>query len=234
MELIQKRAVDILQPDVGHVGGILEAQKIAAMGHARFLPVAPHNPTGPVMNAMTMQLAATIPNFCILETIAVDVPWRKEIVRELLTFTNSEIRIPDVPGLGLELDEAACARHPYVRHPIQQFTEGAAFSRPDGSVPFVTGVIVTSFPGSLPGSLAGPSPRPFSPVASAMVARAASSAGPCRTSGAAPRVSHTSAASGRSRAPKSGNSRIVRPPKSARSPTSRKLSTVSPSARMTA
>jgi galactonate dehydratase len=139
MELIQKRAVDILQPDVGHVGGILEAQKIAAMGHARFLPVAPHNPTGPVMNAMTMQLAATIPNFCILETIAVDVPWRKEIVRESLTFTNSEIRIPDVPGLGLELDEAACARHPYVRHPIQQFTEGAAFSRPDGSVPFVTG-----------------------------------------------------------------------------------------------
>jgi galactonate dehydratase len=139
MELIHKRAVDILQPDVGHVGGMLEAQKIAAMGHARFLPVAPHNPTGPVMNAMTMQLAATIPNFCILETIAVDVPWRKEIVREALTFTNSEIRIPDVPGLGLELNEEACARHPYKRHPIQQFQQGVAFSRPEGSVPFVSG-----------------------------------------------------------------------------------------------
>ena len=83
MELIYKRAVDILQPDVGHVGGMLEAQKIAAMAHARFLPVAPHNPTGPVMNAMTLQFAASIPNFCILETIAVDVPWRKEIVREV-------------------------------------------------------------------------------------------------------------------------------------------------------
>ena len=67
MELIAKRAVDILQPDVGHVGRMLEAQKIAAMAHARFLPVAPHNPT------MTLQLAATIPNFCILETISVDV-----------------------------------------------------------------------------------------------------------------------------------------------------------------
>jgi galactonate dehydratase len=139
MELIFKRAVDILQPDVGHVGGMLEAQKIAAMAHARFLPVAPHNPTGPVMNAMTMQLAATIPNFCILETIAVDVPWRREIVRESLTFTNSEIRIPDVPGLGLELNEEACARHPYRRHPIQQFTEGPALSRPEGSAPFVSG-----------------------------------------------------------------------------------------------
>jgi galactonate dehydratase len=144
MELIYKRAVDILQPDVGHVGGMLEAQKIAAMAHARFLPVAPHNPTGPVMNAMTMQLAATIPNFCILETIAVDVPWRREIVRESLTFTNSEIRIPNVPGLGLELNEEACMRHPYVRHPIQQFSEGVAFSRPEGSVPFVSGGTATA------------------------------------------------------------------------------------------
>jgi galactonate dehydratase len=138
MELIAKRAVDILQPDVGHVGGMLEAQKIAAMAHARFLPVAPHNPTGPVMNAMTLQLAASIPNFCILETIAVDVPWRKEIVRESLTFSNSEITIPDRPGLGLELDEEACARHPYVRHPIRMFEPGPSLTRPEGSVPFVT------------------------------------------------------------------------------------------------
>jgi len=138
MELINKRAVDILQPDVGHVGGMLEAQKIAAMGHARFLPVAPHNPTGPVMNAMTLQLAATIPNFCILETIAVDVPWRREIVRESLTFTNSQITIPNLPGLGLELDEEACARHPYIRHPIRQFDPERGSNRPDGAVPFVT------------------------------------------------------------------------------------------------
>jgi galactonate dehydratase len=138
VELIQKRAVDILQPDVGHVGGMLEAQKIAAMAHARFLPVAPHNPTGPVMNAMTIQFAATIPNFCILETIAVDVPWRKEIVRESLEFSNSEIRIPDRPGLGVELNEEACRRHPYVRHPIRQYDEDQYMSRPEGSVPFLT------------------------------------------------------------------------------------------------
>ena len=139
MELIYKRAVDILQPDVGHVGGMLEAQKIAAMAHARFLPVAPHNPTGPVVNAMTLQFAATIPNFCILETISVDVPWRKEIVREPLRFDNGSITIPDLPGLGLELDEAACARHPYQRHPIRQYDPSYTSSRPEGSVPFVSG-----------------------------------------------------------------------------------------------
>lgn len=139
MELITKRAVDILQPDVGHVGGMLEAQKIAAMAHARFLPVAPHNPTGPVVNAMTLQFAATIPNFCILETISVDVPWRREIVRESLRFDAGSITIPNLPGLGLELDEEACARHPYQRHPIRQFDPTYASSRPEGSVPFVTG-----------------------------------------------------------------------------------------------
>ncbi len=139
MELIYKRAADILQPDVGHVGGMLEAQKIAAMAHARFLPVAPHNPTGPVVNAMTLHFAATIPNFCILETISVDVPWRKEIVRESLKFDNGSITIPAVPGLGLELDEDACARHPYQRHPIRQYDPTYISFRPEGSVPFVSG-----------------------------------------------------------------------------------------------
>jgi galactonate dehydratase len=138
MELITKRAVDIVQPDVGHVGGMMEAQKIAAMAHARFLPVAPHNPTGPVMNAMTLQLAATIPNFCILETISVDVPWRREIVRESLTFTSGEITIPNAPGLGLELDEEACARHPFRRHPNRHFDGGLTDIKPSDSVPFIT------------------------------------------------------------------------------------------------
>jgi len=138
LELITKRAVDVLQPDIAHVGGMLEAQKIAAMAHARFLPVAPHNPTGPVANAMTLQVAASIPNFCILETIAVDVPWRREIVRESLIFSNSEIRIPTAPGLGLELDEEACRRHPYIRHPIRQFEEDHISGRTGESQPFVT------------------------------------------------------------------------------------------------
>ena len=63
LELIQKRAADILQPDVCHVGGMFATKLVAGMAHARFLPIAPHNPTGPVMNAMTLHLAAAIPNF---------------------------------------------------------------------------------------------------------------------------------------------------------------------------
>ena len=57
---------------------------------------------------------------------------------QVARFSNSEIKIPATPGLGLELNEEACARHPYVRHPIRQFDPGPALTRPEGSVPFVT------------------------------------------------------------------------------------------------
>jgi galactonate dehydratase len=138
LELITKRAVDVLQPDVGHVGGMLEAKKIAGLAHMRYLPVAPHNPTGPVMNAMTINLAASIPNFQVLETIAADVPWRSEIVREDIAFTAGEIVVPTKPGLGVELDETACARYPHKPHDIPFFS-GKMFAsvRSEDAVPFL-------------------------------------------------------------------------------------------------
>lgn len=113
LELINKNAADILQPDVCHLGGLLETKKVAGLAHMRFLPVAPHNPTGPVMNAMTLHLSAAIPNFHIFETVSIDVPWRKELVSELLTIKGGDIAIPDAPGLGVELREEACKRFPY-------------------------------------------------------------------------------------------------------------------------
>ncbi len=120
-ELIAKRAADILQPDVCHLGGMLETKKVAGMAHARFLPLAPHNPTGPVMNAMTVHLAAAIPNFSIFETVSIDVPWRSELVRETLRFENGDLLVPEVPGLGVELDEAACGKHPYAPYDVPLF-----------------------------------------------------------------------------------------------------------------
>ncbi len=121
LELIAKRAADILQPDVCHLGGMLETKKVAGLAHMRFLPVAPHNPTGPVMNAMTLHLAAAIPNFLIFETVSVDVPWRKELVRETLTFRDGELMVPTAPGLGVELNEEACAKFPYQPYDVPLF-----------------------------------------------------------------------------------------------------------------
>ena len=122
LELIHKRAADILQPDVSHVGGLMECKKIAGLAHMRFLPIAPHNPVGPVMNAMTLHLAAAIPNALVLETVAVDVPWRKQIVQEHLVLSGGDVLVPRVPGLGVELNEEACAAFPYEPHDVPIFS----------------------------------------------------------------------------------------------------------------
>ena len=113
LEAINKRAVDILQPDVSHAGGLSEVKRIAHLAHIEYIPVAPHNPVGPVMNAMTLHTAVAIPNFSVFETVSVDVPWRKQLVRETLVFDDGDLLAPTAPGLGVELIEEACAKFPY-------------------------------------------------------------------------------------------------------------------------
>lgn len=61
------READFIQPDISHAGGIMELKKIAAVAEVYYIPFAPHNPSGPVANAATLQLAACCPNFSILE-----------------------------------------------------------------------------------------------------------------------------------------------------------------------
>lgn len=121
MEALNKRAVDILQPDVSHVGGMSETKRISHLAHQHMIPVAPHNPVGPVMNAMTLHTAVAIPNFSIFETVSIDVPWRKEIVRENLHFEGGAILAPTAPGLGVEIDEEACGRYPYEPYDVPLF-----------------------------------------------------------------------------------------------------------------
>ena len=136
MELMERHAVDWLQPDVCHVGGLFELKAIAGAAQAHFLPVAPHNPMGPVGNAMTLQLAAALPNFAYLETMMVDVPWRGEIVHEEVKLINGEMTIPDKPGLGIEFDEEAAARHPMKQREPAHFREREAW--PEGTGPWFT------------------------------------------------------------------------------------------------
>ena len=86
---------------------------IAAMAQADYLAFAAHNPSGPIANAATLQLAACTPNYAIHEIMATDVPWRKEIVDESLSFKDGYLEIPDKPGLGIEIREEKLANYPY-------------------------------------------------------------------------------------------------------------------------
>jgi galactonate dehydratase len=133
-EVFERHALDYVQPDVSHAGGIMETRKIAALAEMHYIPFAPHNPSGPVATAATLQLAACCPNFVYLEIMATDVPWRKELTNESLLFEDGYMRIPDAPGLGLELNVEALAAHPYVPHDLRHYNGTLTHIRPPDAV----------------------------------------------------------------------------------------------------
>jgi galactonate dehydratase len=111
-ELLQGQYVEFVQPDVCHDGGILETLKIAAMAETYYVRVAPHNPNGPVATAASLQLAACLPGFTILE-YAENQPWRDQVIVNPLRIVDGSAAVPEAPGLGIELNEAAIAELPY-------------------------------------------------------------------------------------------------------------------------
>ena len=129
-KLFDSMAADYIQPDISHAGGIMELKKIAAEAESRYIPFAPHNPSGPVANAATLQLAATCPNFEILEIMYSDVEWRKDVTNETLTYEAGYITIPEKPGLGIELNEEECLKHPYQAHTLRHYTGALTDIRP--------------------------------------------------------------------------------------------------------
>ena len=132
-DLFEMRAADYIQPDISHAGGIMELKKIAAVADTYYIPFAPHNPSGPVANAATLQLAACTPNFSILEIMYSDVPWRADVTDEALTYKDGYIDVPDKPGLGIEIDEEACLAHPYKPHTLRHYTGALTDIRPPES-----------------------------------------------------------------------------------------------------
>ena len=118
--VFETMACHIIQPDLCHCGGLWEAKKIAAMAEVYTMGVAPHNPLGPVANAAALHFDLSTPNFLIQEDMLTDVPWRWEVVRHNLKSEGGYWLPSDAPGLGIEVDEVAAARHPFqpeVMHP---------------------------------------------------------------------------------------------------------------------
>ncbi len=112
-ELFALDAVDIVQPDLCHAGGLTEVKKIAAMAEASYVQVAPHNASGPIGTAAAIQLDASIPNFLIQEYFVTQAQWIDEVVPGAPRAVKGEIAVPDRPGLGVELNEQAALAHPF-------------------------------------------------------------------------------------------------------------------------
>jgi galactonate dehydratase len=121
-EVIEKQACHVIQPDLCHCGGLWEAKKIAAMAEIYTMGVAPHNPLGPVANAAALHFDLSTPNFLIQEDMLTDVPWRWEIVRHSLKTEKGYWLPTDVPGLGIEVDEVAAAKHPFKQEVLHSTT----------------------------------------------------------------------------------------------------------------
>jgi len=103
-QLMELRAVGVVMFDLGWVGGLSEARKIASMAEAWHLPVAPHDCTGPVLLTASVHLSLNAANALIQEMVrAFYYGWYADLVTELPPLKNGMIQAPDGPGLGTRL-----------------------------------------------------------------------------------------------------------------------------------
>jgi galactonate dehydratase len=117
-DLAALKAVNIVQPDLCHCGGLFMGKKIAAIAEVGHMGVAPHNPLGPVCGAAALHFDVATPNFMIQEEASSIVPWYDEVVRHPLVLENGHWQVPEAPGLGVEVDEVAASKHPFKQEEI--------------------------------------------------------------------------------------------------------------------
>jgi galactonate dehydratase len=106
-------AANILQMNLGRVGGLLEAKKVAALAEVHYAQIAPHLYCGPVVGAANIQIATCTPNFLILESIQQWGGFHAQILKKPIRWEDGYVIPPTAPGLGVELDEAVARAHPY-------------------------------------------------------------------------------------------------------------------------
>ena len=116
LPLLTEQLIDYIRCDLGHIGGITEAKKIAAIAECYYIQTAWHGPgdIGPSMHAANVHLDVSLANFGVQEMVAFP-----DAVHEVLpgapTFANGYLNVSDAPGLGVDIDEKAAARYPYER-----------------------------------------------------------------------------------------------------------------------
>ena len=106
-------AANILQLNLGRVGGLLEAKKVAALAEVHYAQIAPHLYCGPVVGAANIQIATCSPNFLILESIQQWGGFHADILKKPIRWEDGYVIPPTAPGLGVELNEEVALANPY-------------------------------------------------------------------------------------------------------------------------
>lgn len=121
-ELLEGGGCRIVQPDLMHAGGFTEIRKIAALADTWYVPVAPHNPGGPICTAAAMHLAACVPNFLILEQMEPQRAIRDRASSVPIRLEDGHLVLPEGPGLGIEPNLEALAEMSFRPQPRSEAT----------------------------------------------------------------------------------------------------------------
>ena len=126
-EVFEKQAVDIINPDVCNVGGILELKEISAMAEPYYVVVSPHNYNSTTIGlSATLQVSAAIPNFLITEYFVNLEELGKNISTNPIEVLDGYIELPTEPGIGMALKEDILLNYPYKQFPqrnLRQYYE---------------------------------------------------------------------------------------------------------------
>ena len=119
--LAAMRACDIVQPDLAHCGGLWIGKKIAALCQPQDMRLAPHCSIGPVALCAAIHFGWATPQVMVQENFGdYDAPWRNDLVGGWSPMEagrgSGRYRLPDKPGLGIELNDAVFAAHPFRKH----------------------------------------------------------------------------------------------------------------------
>jgi galactonate dehydratase len=133
--LLMDGYVDIIQPDLSHAGGITECKKIISMAEAFDVAAAPHCPLGPIALASCLQVDATCHNAFIQEqSLGIHYNQGSDLLdyivdNRVFKYENGYVKIPDGPGLGIEINEDHVRKMAEIGHnwrnPVWRHTDGS-------------------------------------------------------------------------------------------------------------
>lgn len=102
--IFEQELADYVMPDVTWTGGISELKKIATMAEAYYIPIAPHDASGPINVVAGAHVMMTVPNFYRVETSHHDLSSYNKFIQTPLDNSNGELKLSTGPGLGIEMD----------------------------------------------------------------------------------------------------------------------------------
>lgn len=105
--LLGMRAVDIVQPDIGYIGGVSRARKVAVLAEAAGIPCTPHCANHSLLQVFTLHLAVAMPSCSQYQEWSAESPrWTHDIYSPMPRVVNGEVAAPVLPGWGVEIDSA--------------------------------------------------------------------------------------------------------------------------------